>query len=345
MHVRSILAAAVVVVSSSAFAQITIDYTDVQNYYNTGITVETQTGTPAAINIGTPGAAQQQFDFSGITFGTATTQSYVDPATTKFAADFPNASFAYQSNESGSIAYSYVRLSPNGILLMGVENDSFRMRFMPPMRSLALPLTLDATWSSEARGDSISYGTFKVPTRYSLQGTCDAYGMLVTSRGAWPCLRVKQVMTMFATMGTMQMQVSKTMTYSYHAKNGESVSITIDTLKENQANQTPLSISYSHLPGPMSVEDAAPTALSLLNAYPNPAREQSMLEYTIAEKSAVSAELVNMLGARVATLATGMQEAGTHFAAVDVASLPAGSYMYRVTVNGRVHSNPIVIVK
>ncbi|MEM6317570.1 MAG: T9SS type A sorting domain-containing protein [Bacteroidota bacterium] len=71
-----------------------------------------------------------------------------------------------------------------------------------------------------------------------------------------------------------------------------------------------------------------------LNNFPNPFSNQTILEYTLPEKSTVSAVLYSMNGQQVANILTATQNAGTHTYHVNTASLEAGTYICRFSVNG-----------
>ena len=74
-----------------------------------------------------------------------------------------------------------------------------------------------------------------------------------------------------------------------------------------------------------------PTEASLA-VYPNPSAGQALVAVALPEVAEVSVVVYDVLGRRVATLAEGRFEAGTHRFHLDAARLPAGVYLVRAEV-------------
>ena len=82
-------------------------------------------------------------------------------------------------------------------------------------------------------------------------------------------------------------------------------------------------------PPPASATLAAP-ALAVASA-PNPFAEAATVRVTLAAPSDVRVVVYDVLGREVAVLLDGAFEAGTHAAVFEAGTLPAGTYLYRVT--------------
>ena len=356
MVLRSfLLVVALTIAGAIAQAQVVVNYNDMVKYFALNVSVDAQAGTATSFNVGNADLINaQRFDCSGMAFAAATTRSYVAPSMTPHAADFPQATFAFQSDALGIQAWEYIQMDPTGVNLLGAENDSVRQKLRTPLQMYPFPLSVGNQWAPPAtRGDSLTInfgGTpIKIATMVSQSGSCDAWGLLSTPRGAWPCLRVKMTRTVTGiAQGIPPTQIFKAISYEYHTKDGEVVTVDIDSTDDNKSQVTPKRITYTHLPGapPTSVEESnTPNTLTLATAYPNPARMSSTLTYALTERSAVTVELVNMLGAKIATLVSGPQAAGAHQASIDLSAFPAGSYMCRLTVNGRTSATRVVVTK
>jgi hypothetical protein len=89
---------------------------------------------------------------------------------------------------------------------------------------------------------------------------------------------------------------------------------------------------------------ARPTEVTL-TAYPNPVREQGTLEYTLPEAGTVSLRVYDVLGRRVATLASGRTEAGLHTATLPASRLSSGVYIARLRVGGTTVTQKITVVR
>lgn len=86
-------------------------------------------------------------------------------------------------------------------------------------------------------------------------------------------------------------------------------------------------------------------ATELLGAYPNPFNPTSTITYALAERGQVELSVYNTLGQRVALLANGVQEAGSHTAQFDASSLPSGVYVYTLRAEGQLLTGRLMLVK
>lgn len=82
-----------------------------------------------------------------------------------------------------------------------------------------------------------------------------------------------------------------------------------------------------------------------LTAYPNPFNPTSTLAFTLAERMDVELAVYNTLGQRVALLADGPMEAGSHEAVFDAGSLPSGIYFYRLRTGSDFQTGQLMLVK
>jgi hypothetical protein len=76
--------------------------------------------------------------------------------------------------------------------------------------------------------------------------------------------------------------------------------------------------------------EVAPREFALRAAYPNPFNPLTTIPYALAERSAISLRIFDLLGREVAVLAGGVQEAGEHQAHWDASGLPSGLYLCRL---------------
>ena len=80
-------------------------------------------------------------------------------------------------------------------------------------------------------------------------------------------------------------------------------------------------------------------------SYPNPFNPVTMIRYELPKADAVKLVVYDVLGRAVATLAEGLQEAGTHEVAFEASRLPSGPYVYRLEVGGAVHTGTMLLLK
>ena len=80
--------------------------------------------------------------------------------------------------------------------------------------------------------------------------------------------------------------------------------------------------------------------------YPNPAHGAAVVPLVLTEPAEVTVSIYDVLGRRVATLAEGRFEAGSHRIASDASALPAGIYVIRAEVGGvRTPSQRLTVVR
>ncbi|MEM6783950.1 MAG: T9SS type A sorting domain-containing protein [Bacteroidota bacterium] len=97
---------------------------------------------------------------------------------------------------------------------------------------------------------------------------------------------------------------------------------------------------------PVTNEDeAAPDALVLDAAYPNPFATQTTLTYTLPTAQEARLVAYDLLGREVAVLVDGVQPAGTHEAALDAAGLPSGVYVVRLATEASARTQRVVVAR
>ena len=79
-----------------------------------------------------------------------------------------------------------------------------------------------------------------------------------------------------------------------------------------------------------ATETALPGTFSIGQNYPNPFRASTTIGVELPEATDVLLEVYNLLGQRIATVADGLYEAGSHTFSFDARDLPSGTYIYRI---------------
>jgi hypothetical protein len=80
----------------------------------------------------------------------------------------------------------------------------------------------------------------------------------------------------------------------------------------------------------MAASTSLPGGYALSEVHPNPSTGPARLTLEVGASQAVTAEVFDTLGRRVAVLLDGRVEAGAHALVLDGSSLPAGVYVVRV---------------
>ena len=100
------------------------------------------------------------------------------------------------------------------------------------------------------------------------------------------------------------------------------------------------------LSGVVTVEVGIARALTVALAGPNPSREGTSVVFTVPTDGTVHAEVVDLLGRRVATLYAGEAAAGrAHRLAVETSALGAGIYVVRIEHGGRTVQQRIAVAR
>ncbi|MFZ1634417.1 MAG: T9SS type A sorting domain-containing protein [Chitinophagales bacterium] len=83
-------------------------------------------------------------------------------------------------------------------------------------------------------------------------------------------------------------------------------------------------------------------AISGVVVSPNPVSTNATISFNLTTGAEVSVSIMNMMGQEVLTVANANEVAGNHAYSIDVTSLPAGNYVFRVIAGDAVTSGNIV---
>jgi hypothetical protein len=95
---------------------------------------------------------------------------------------------------------------------------------------------------------------------------------------------------------------------------------------------------------PLGVEesDMAMNGGLAMETAPNPATGSLRVAYTLPRRSHVTIELFSVIGERLHAIDPGTMEAGDHTVELDLAPLPAGAYLLRISAGGRAVSRLVI---
>ena len=97
--------------------------------------------------------------------------------------------------------------------------------------------------------------------------------------------------------------------------------------------------------GGTATQPLADAGFGLRLAGPHPVRQRTALALTLDRPADVRAEVLDVLGRSVATLAEGPRAAGTHRLDVDAGALAPGTYLVRVLADGRAATLPLTVAR
>ena len=92
-------------------------------------------------------------------------------------------------------------------------------------------------------------------------------------------------------------------------------------------------------------ENAFSSNIQLMDAVPNPAKDQTLIRLYIENDSELHLELFDVIGNKVLDLAKGQYSKGYHEFNIDVNTLSAGSYLYQIRCNMERKTKRLEIVK
>ncbi|MEO1022968.1 MAG: T9SS type A sorting domain-containing protein [Bacteroidota bacterium] len=88
-----------------------------------------------------------------------------------------------------------------------------------------------------------------------------------------------------------------------------------------------------------------PQRISLEQNYPNPFNPTTTIEYGVPQSGAVTLEVFDVTGRKVATLVDRQQQAGSYSVRFDASRLSSGMYFYRLEANGVTLTRKLTLIK
>ncbi len=79
--------------------------------------------------------------------------------------------------------------------------------------------------------------------------------------------------------------------------------------------------------------------------YPNPFNPSTTINYTLAERSAITLKVYDVLGNEVASLVNTTQEAGKYDVEFDASNLSSGLYIYTLNTGNFTSSRKMMLLK
>jgi len=337
----------------SAVAQITITEEDVRDQMAVGKSLTNLTDTlTTAVDIGSPGSTS--WDFSALFSHSAQTLVSVAPSSTPYSAQFPGATFAFQTQVTVSgitaTAYLYLVLATN---LYNPGSMGGTATFLGPLELkrvntpsdvvYALPSTLGTTWTSAyTLQEDITLGGSSISSAsrsHTVSYVVDAYGpMTIPGGSVHDALRIRKEDSTAA---------GKSVGFIFLAKNGASVQITAREATVPEGGLIEVSSVAWNGPVPTDVraDVSVPTEFALLQNYPNPFNPTTTIEFALPRQARVTLKVFTALGEEVAVLLDETLDAGAKSVEFDARDLASGVYLYRLQAGDFVQSRRMMLVR
>ena len=354
----------IAVASFTAFAQISITSADLNAEYSPGTTTTVKTDTfVTTMDIGQLGATQWDFSFLISNPGLEINSTAVDPATTPYAGDFPDANLGTYSLIviQGDTAEAYSYFSLNGsfdthgsVVEAEIMNSSavITTTNIPQEPNATIPYTFNSmvdysgaqTIITEINDTVVNTVNQTIVTHSEV----DAYGPMTMPGGQiYDALRVRVDEITIIAGFPPPFNYDRHISYDFITTNGSFVNVPSDTTKPNTgviANTA--SIAWA---GPfvadVQVGETIPSDYKLSQNYPNPFNPSTSIEYSVPEESFVELKVYDVLGNEVATLVNEERIAGVYRADFSGNDLASGLYIARLTAGNYTGSIKMTLMK
>jgi len=314
--------------ASALHAQVTM--TSAMHGYVIGDQYTSHACDTTGINPG-PSGTGQTWNFSGVVINPATTtQTYVTPGSTPYAASFPSATAAA---DGGGGNYGYFTTSSSQIAIAGTANSATTIPYSDPEIVQVFPF---AYGNTNTDNFSANYTVSSMPA--TRNGTCtvtaDGSGTLVLPSGSYPVLRVhlrQQFQDVYSSITTdydyqSWYYYSATQKFPLFAVNILSTTFFSNTtvVKAIQVNDAVVGMNEQH------------ALQQTFTLFPNPASGNSTIAGHLDAAADVTITLSDLTGRTVQTIRKGELPAGPFVEMLDLNGLPAGLYTISVQAGEKV---------
>jgi hypothetical protein len=165
----------------SSMAQITVHQSD---FPSPGTIGAQHYISEASFSVGSSGASQE-WSFAQTDWEATTIIHRVDPATTPYAAQFPNANLALQFEAF----FVYMRAADDGMFKQGQASADEIIQYVGESREFAFPLTYQLEWTAVARWQSTPEPGITITSVDSAVSVIDGWGTITTPYFSGPVLR------------------------------------------------------------------------------------------------------------------------------------------------------------
>lgn len=104
-------------------------------------------------------------------------------------------------------------------------------------------------------------------------------------------------------------------------------------------------LMFTNFPVSNEVIDDLPNQFYLGQNYPNPFNPSTNIPFELSKSSNIELSIHNILGQKIATLAQGKYNAGTHLISWDATSHSSGIYFYKLNSDGLTQTRKLMLIK
>ncbi|TKJ39696.1 hypothetical protein CEE37_10475 [candidate division LCP-89 bacterium B3_LCP] len=330
-------------IASVSLGQITVNTSDLPIDPGTTIHRAGNTYNPVTVDPGASGP-NQSWNFTSMSAPDSWDENWVTPASTPYAASYPNANHATWYSGTPDF-YQYYETTASNHQYLGSAAGGTAVNITILELPNSFPMTYNDEWWGVTELDFGIPGNSQVDTTW---GVVDAWGTVTDAMGSYSCLRLQMHIMSWTVVSGIPLSSLETWQYIYLTQNGEGQVFLISNIDETNPNFT---TGYFHrttgmtgiqeLPGQINL----PVEISLAPAYPNPFNPNTNFDFDLPKAGNVSLVIYDAQGSMIANLQDGWMMPGSYRAAFDAASLSSGNYFARLTVGNVQQTQKITLVK
>jgi hypothetical protein len=95
----------------------------------------------------------------------------------------------------------------------------------------------------------------------------------------------------------------------------------------------------------VKITNSLPKKFALYQNFPNPFNPSTIIRYDLKERGFVNLDIYDILGRKIKSLLSKVQNAGLHEERFDSGNLASGTYFYQIIVNEWISTNKMLLVK
>ncbi|MEJ2052923.1 MAG: T9SS type A sorting domain-containing protein [Calditrichaceae bacterium] len=341
-------------------AQITIESSEYDvspGQTNTFYTLEDTTAFGIDVNVGTTNGPQVwNFTLEQYSGGYTDQYTVVDPASTPYADDFPDADHVWLSQQGDSLSmYQFFNLTSDNLFLDGTVfvflDSAFVSQNDPPENIIKFPAQMNQTWTY-TNTDQTEYAGYVIIDSTDRTSVIDAWGTINLPAGAFDCLRVRELETEISTTllnnVPLYSDTTRYLSYTWIGKTyGLLASISALDNETNLEFTKASDITFkSNINTSLDNRKPAKVAtFDLFQNYPNPFNPETTISYNLSESADVSLTIYNALGQEIDKLVEQHQSPGSYKYNWDAGNKPSGVYFCKLSAAGKSAIRKMLLVR
>lgn len=330
-------------------AQITIQKTDIAQFWEANTTIKVYSDTSQYLNVGKTGGPNV-YDFSSLLFpDSAALTLYSSSQIPQLASRFNPSSLVWGTSPQtiySSPVYLFTDTSYGELASVYIYPDS-QMYSYEMIPVLKFPASFNLQWNRPSGAASqiidSTYVNNLLTYHSSIIGgpknyTIDGYGTLILKGQSYQCLRVTEIDPNSTTYYR----------FSYFTKEGISISFNSDQNKSDTGRVIVNGVHFINATGvatSVSSNAIAPSFFSLSQNYPNPFNPSTHIAFSLPKEEHVVLQIYDVLGRSVETLVDGVLSQGVHNLEWNASHKESGVYFYRLHVNGATSTRKLLYLK